>query len=112
MRSVNPPPWRHSLALSNIDTDRAVNWAAEHEAHFHDVVVSTSVTALNEEPSNDAREQGCSDLRSRRRNRWRCGTRLCARGGQVVSIWPASGGCGSCRQGRSEERRVGQEVSA
>jgi len=49
MRSVvNTPPWRHSVALSNIDTRRTANWAEEMHAHFLDVVVSASLTARNE----------------------------------------------------------------
>ena len=62
--------------------------------------------AQHKETRDDAKEQGCGDLRSRRRSRQRCRTRLCARGGHAVSHRATPGARRSCRQGSSFRRRT------
>ena len=79
-------------------------------AHFPDVAVSASSTALTiraqKGTRDDAEGQGCGDLRSRRRHRWRCRTRLCARGGQAVSHRAPPGTGRSGRQGHRFRWRI------
>jgi len=58
---------------------------------------------------NDAEEQGCGDLLSRRRHRRRRRTRLCAPGGQAFSHRAPPGTGRNCRQGCRCHRRISRD---
>src|SRR5262249_42406346 len=62
--------------------------------------------SLSRGTRDDTEEQSCSDLRSRRRNRRCCRTRLCARGGQAFSHRAPLGTGRSGRQGSRFRRRI------